>query len=194
MSANADTSISQSLAGLLLKLRSGDTGAREALIAHAEDRLRQMVHWKLRDFPAGGHHTDVVMGQVVRELRSALANVELRDLNHFLHLSAVIIRRVLIELLNQPQSDEPAATQAPDATVSLPDRGGQGRMGEWREFQTLLEQLPEELREVVDYVHIHGLSLAETAEALGVGEAVIRRRWLEARVRLGESLLRGGGT
>jgi DNA-directed RNA polymerase specialized sigma24 family protein len=47
---------------------------------------------------------------------------------------------------------------------------------------------PAGVREVVDLLWYEGLSQTEAAEVLGVAAITLKRRWAEARLRLGTAL------
>jgi len=51
-----------------------------------------------------------------------------------------------------------------------------------------IESLPEEEREVFEFLRIQGMSYAETAEVLGVSESTVHRRLNRGLVSLEERL------
>jgi RNA polymerase sigma-70 factor (ECF subfamily) len=63
-----------------------------------------------------------------------------------------------------------------------------GRLSGWAEFHTAVAELDEADRELFDLLWYQGLTQAETAAILGVTERTVNKRWLAARVRLGDSL------
>ncbi len=63
----------------------------------------------------------------------------------------------------------------------------------WTEFHQKVEELPAEVRDVVDLLWYQGLSQPEAAQALGVAAITVKRRWAEARLRLGAILQQRDG-
>jgi RNA polymerase sigma factor (sigma-70 family) len=66
-----------------------------------------------------------------------------------------------------------------------PSRSGEpSTLAEWKEFLEYIEALPAAEREVVDRLHIQGLTREEAAEPLGVSVSTVRRLWRSARLKL----------
>ncbi len=55
-------------------------------------------------------------------------------------------------------------------------------------MRTAVGTLPRDEREVIDLIFFNGLTQAEAADLLGVHEDTVKRRWLRAKVKLGEAL------
>jgi RNA polymerase sigma factor (sigma-70 family) len=180
----------------------GDASAREALLAHAADRLlrltRKMFHghadlrrWEMTD--------DVFQGAMLR-LHRALAEVRVESVRHFFNLAAVQVRRELLDLAKhhfgpegdgakhhtdgQPADDEGgvlhAAAEEPD------DLDG------WTRFHAEVEKLPEDEREVFNLLYYEGLTQEEAASVLGISFRTLKRRWHSARLKLYEALHHAG--
>ncbi len=177
---------------------SGDGSAREALLAHACNRLlrltRKMFHrhadlrrWEMTD--------DVFQGAMIR-LHRALAVVSLESVRHFFNLAAVQVRRELLDLAKhhfgpegdgakhhtdgQPADDEGGALHA--AAEEPDDLDG------WTRFHAEVERLPEDEREVVNLLYYEGLTQEEAAKVLGISFRTLKRRWHSARLKLYEAL------
>ena len=58
----------------------------------------------------------------------------------------------------------------------------------WTEFHEQVEQLPADEREVFNLRWYEALSEEETASVLETSTRTVRRRWLNARLRLGRFL------
>jgi len=58
----------------------------------------------------------------------------------------------------------------------------------WMEFHGSVEALPKDLREVVDLLYYEGLTQAEAAAVLDISPRTLKRRWLEAKLFLHETL------
>src|SRR5207237_145780 len=63
-----------------------------------------------------------------------------------------------------------------------------GRLAAWTEFHRQIENLPQEDRALFDLLWYQGLTQPETAQILGDSERTVNRRWIAARLKLGEVL------
>src|SRR5262245_8442553 len=88
------------LQGWLARMNAGDQSARDELIARAGERLRKLSRRMLSDFRGVGRwedSDDVLQNALVRLLR-ALEVVRPQSVREFCRLSAMQIRRELIDL------------------------------------------------------------------------------------------------
>jgi RNA polymerase sigma-70 factor (ECF subfamily) len=187
---------------LLRQAAHGDQDAREGLLARHRGRLRKMIAWRLdRRLAARVDPSDVVqevlleasakMDRYLREqplpffpwLRS-LAGERLATL-HRRHVRARG-RSVLREepgLLNLP--DESAAELASRLVTSSTSPTDRALRREQRErMRQALGQLSERDREVLALRNLEQLSVADTAEVLGISAGAVKVRHLRALERL----------
>ena len=170
--------------------------AREELVALAADRMRALAHrmlagtarvrrWEETD--------DVVQGAMLR-LHRALGAVALNDAQHFLRLSALQVRRELIDLTRRHgHAASMAANHDTNAVPDIPARqyvdaaADQGtaseELAEWTRFHQLVESLPDDEQELFEMVWYLGLSQDEIAAALDCSPRTVRRRWEETKRR-----------
>lgn len=204
MSAFDDTGTNDrtaSLEQMIAALSSGDDGAasraRGELAGLAIDRMRVIAHRMLGG--AGRVHRweetdDVVQGALLR-LHRALGAVVLKDVQHFLRLAALQVRRELIDLARRhsnPESfaarhetnsfpdvsDSQKVDQAPDHIADTADN-----VADWSRFHAIAAALPGELRQMFDMVWYLGLSQEEIAQLLNCSTRTVRRRWEEGKQR-----------
>ncbi len=130
------------------------------------------------------------------------SDLRLEDRLHFFSLAAILMRRVLVDYARRAKADkridrsrivvieelegqEPAsrvaAGRGPDLDILALDRA-----------LTRLSELDQERAKVVELRYFGGLTLPETAEALGVSEATVSRRWRAARLWLRREIRRQG--
>jgi RNA polymerase sigma factor (sigma-70 family) len=184
------------------RMRSGEGGARDELLAHAADRLNRLTRKMLQDFP-GVHRweqTDDVLQNAALRLCRMLGECQPPTAADFFRLAAAQIRRELVDLARRysgplglganhasfaqagPESAPARALDPADHTHD-PDR-----LADWTDFHREVEALPEEERETFDLLFYEGLTQAEAADLLDVSERTIKRRWQAARMRLVETL------
>jgi RNA polymerase sigma-70 factor (ECF subfamily) len=188
------------LQALVDRLRSGDTEAREQLIAVAHDRLVNLTRRMKKDYPgvARFEQTEDVFQNAAIRLCRTLEQVQPNDADHFLRLAALQIRRELIDLSRHYQGPRGLganhATQAKargHADTSRPEVFDPAELShdpqkatEWGEFHETVEKLPEECRQVFDLLWYHGMSQQDAAKLLQVDVRTVKRRWRDARLEL----------
>ncbi len=173
---------------------------RDELLVCVSERLTRLTRRMLRDFP-GVHRweqTDDVLQNALLRLCRALAEVQPPTVADFFRLATAQIRRELIDMARRysgahglganlagssPAEQVAAASPNPPDTTRDPDH-----LAAWTDFHCAAEALPEQEREVFDLLFYQGLSQADAAEALGVSEVTVKRRWRSARMELVETL------
>jgi RNA polymerase sigma-70 factor (ECF subfamily) len=190
------------LQDLIQRMRAGEAGVRDELLARAGARLRRLTHKMLQDFPRvrRWEQTEDVLQNALLRLLRALQAVPITSVAEFFHLAARHLRWELVDLArhySEPQglaahhasnaagntaSGQPPAQDPPDSSLEA------GRLAVWSEFHQSVERLPEEERTVFDLLWYQGLTQAEAAALLDVSVPTVKRRWLSARLRLKAAL------
>lgn len=171
----------------------------DSLFNLAYSTLRRQTRRMLRGFPSvrrWDDTDDVLHGAAIR-LCQALEGEPPRSARHFNWLLAQQVRWCLLSLarkyngplgLNRNQRELIEGDEACGA-LSRPLRDvadeGSVSLAEWTEFHLQVERLPPEIAEVFGLVWYLELRHSEIADSLGVSEITVRRRWREARLRLG---------
>jgi RNA polymerase sigma-70 factor (ECF subfamily) len=187
-------STTQSLSLWIQRLRGGDPRAKQALIARAQERLAAMAGRLRRNF-----RLDPILdtGDVLQEasirLMHALDDVEPTDVRHFLNLSAMKIRQTLLDLVRRPAAARGVGGAEDTQCAPIGEQVGTltldpEALARWTEFHEMIQRLPEDEREVVHLLWYHDLTQADAAGVLGVAEKTVHRRWLRARLKLGQWL------
>lgn len=177
--------------GLLLAWSAGDAAAGEAFHAAIYDDLhRQAVRAMRRE---GDAHT-LQATAIVHEAYLRMVDqrrVEWRSRAHFFGVAAQMMRRVLVDhartrlaekrggALQRVTLGDVGAGVEPDAALDV------------LALHDALERLatldPEQAR-LVELRYFGGLGIEETAEALGVSPATVKREWAVARAWLRREL------
>jgi RNA polymerase sigma-70 factor (ECF subfamily) len=193
------------LQALLDRFVAGDRAARDELISNAYKRLQRLARRMFRDFQRlrpYGDTTDV-LHQSFPRLARALDATPPGTVADFFQLAALQMRRELLDLVDhyygpegpggkhvpQPANDDSSNTPEPAGQDSTRSYSPQ-EMAEWTEFHRAVEALPDAERRVFELLWYHEMTQAEAAAILQCSEITVRRRWLEARRRLG-AVLRG---
>jgi RNA polymerase sigma factor (sigma-70 family) len=178
------------------RLAVGDTTARDDLLRAAAGRLLVLVRSMLARYPSlrRWEQSEDILQNVLLRLDRALRQLSFPTTRDFLAVSAVNVRRELIDLARHHFGPEGIAknhvTPLSDSGHAGPDRfaGPQAEdpsaLAEWTELHETIATLPAEDREMFDLHWYLGLSLQETADAIGVSLRTAKRRWVSAKLRL----------
>src|SRR5262245_16643010 len=191
---------------LLRRTADGDGDARNRLLARQAERLRQMVAVRLDRRLAARIGPSVVGQDVLLEADRLLADyLRERPLPFLPWLRQLAAERLLDlhrrHLHAQRRSvrrEEPGRLALPDESAeALAERLAASATGPSQQLlrqearqrvRAALEQLPERDREVLELRHLEGLSVAETAAALGLAIGTVKTRHLRALTRLRQLL------
>jgi RNA polymerase sigma-70 factor, ECF subfamily len=171
---------------LLQKISSGDSQAADRLVPLVLQELHELAQRYLKTERPG--HT-LQPTALVNEAYLRLVGAQARDWRnraHFIGVSASIMRRILIDHARRRQALKRSAGEQ-----AFELRGKQGLSSEQAEELIALDSALDRLehlnprqRQVVELRYFGGLSLEETAEALGVSDMTVKRDWMAARAWL----------
>jgi RNA polymerase sigma-70 factor (ECF subfamily) len=181
------------------RLRAGDRAAADELLRAVGGRLERLARRMLLGFPnvkRWADTDDVLQGAVLRLLRT-LERLRPKHVRDFFKLSAVQIRRELLDLARHFYGPEglganhasPPPGAVDDPVKVVPDlRDSSGELEKWQRFHEAVERLPDEEREAMALVFYHGSTQAQVAKLLEVSERTVRRYWQSACLRLNEEM------
>ena len=176
---------------LLVRWEGGDRAALDALMPLVEQELRQLARSYLRR-ERGGHTLQPTA--LVNE--AYLKLVDQRDARwqsraHFYGVAAQLMRRILVDHARARRAEKRGGPQGYAVTLSEADRVSAQPALDILAVHEALEELsaldPQQAR-VVELKFFGGLTIEETAEALGVSHATVERDWKAARAWLRRKL------
>ena len=181
---------------LLIDWRSGNQAALDELLPLVYKELRKLAQARLRDEPQG--HT-LQATALVHEAYVRLVDLNrltFADRTHFFAVAARVMRQVLVDHARRKRSDKrggdatrltldgvEAQASSPSPDVDVLD------------LDIALEELAavdERMARVVELKFFVGLTLEETAQAVGVSHATVERDWMVAKAWLFRRLAAGG--
>lgn len=193
---DADDPLPPDVGDCLARLAAGDLSARARIIELCGDRIRHLAHRMLARFPnvRRWDDTDDVFQAAAMRLHRSLGQLPIGSPRDLLALAATEIRRELLDLARRHAGPESYA--ANHATNVLP--AGPGRTGDavrhidgleahdtsldrWTAFQTAVDRLPDDAREVFHLVWFVGADQKTIADLLGCSERTVKNRWRQAR-------------
>jgi len=174
------------ITGLLVSWGRGNKSALDEMTPVLYDELRRLArHFLAAERP---DHT-LQPTALVHEAYLRLVDqrqVDWRNRAQFLGLAASMMRRILI---NHAQAHHAAKRGGPAGKLTLDDALGvftQPHLDVLELNQSLeeLERLDGQQARVVELRYFGGLSIEETAEAMGISPATVKREWGTARLWL----------
>lgn len=169
---------------LLDGARKGDTGARDALMAVAYQELRELAHAAPRVQPTA------LVNEAWTRLSSS-GGVAFENRRHFFGAAAQAMRRVLVDRARVRRAQSRGAAQERlclgEAEAEVP-AGMAVEVLELERALLELESFQPRLARMLELRYFAGLGLLETAAALGVSPATVRRDWAYARAWMVERL------
>jgi RNA polymerase sigma-70 factor, ECF subfamily len=178
--------------GLLLAWGHGDQSAADRLVVAVYDELRRQAERAMRR--EGGEHT-LQATALVHESYLRLVDqrrVEWRNRGHFFAIASTVMRRVLVDHARARLTAKRGGGVAPISLAGA-ERGGEHGTDDvdLLALHEALERLaaldPEQAR-LVELRYFGGLTIEETAEALDVSPATVKREWALARAWLRREL------
>ncbi len=191
MTSDSETNPPGDVAELLAQWAAQDPTARERLVPIVYEELHRLAgHYMRGERPDHTLQTTALVNEVYLRL-AGLKGLEWRDRAHFFAMAGRLMRRVLVDHarrrgrskrgggISVTTLDEYALTAQPNVDLVALDEA--------------LEQLaavdPQQCQ-VVELRFFAGLSIEETAEALGISPATVKRDWTTARLWLHHELTR----
>jgi RNA polymerase sigma factor (TIGR02999 family) len=183
-----DVSPVSTATALLVRWKDGDSSALDQLLPLVYDELRRLARYYLQRDRSG--HT-LQSTALVHEayLRLVDQNVDWQSRAHFFGIAAQMMRRILVDHarsrnaakrgdgLRVTLDENMALAEAPSLDLLALDRA----LAE-------LSKLDEQQGRVVELRFFAGLSIEETAEAMSISVATVKREWAMAKAWLSRSM------
>jgi RNA polymerase sigma-70 factor, ECF subfamily len=196
----------QPVTQLLAQWRDGDERAFAELSALMYEELRQLAQRHLRR--ERSDHT-IQKTALVNEAFVRLVgqqSVDWQSRAHFIGLASKLMRRVLVDYARARLADKrgggagvlsldemaaPEADEAPDTTPTALqhlDAHTQEEVSAIDQALQRLEQIDARQAQIVEMRYFGGLTVEQTAQAIGISEATVKREWTLARAWLRREL------
>lgn len=178
--------------GLLLAWGRGDQSAADRLVGAVYDELRRQAERAMRR--EGGEHT-LQATALVHESYLRLVDqrrVEWRNRAHFFAIASTVMRRILVDHARARLTAKRGGGVVPITLAGAAHGGAQETddvdLLALHEALERLAQLDPEQARLVELRYFGGLTIEETAEALDVSPATVKREWALARAWLRREL------
>ena len=195
--SNPDSPQNQPVTRLLVQWSGGDDAALEELTCLLYRELRSLAQRHLRR--ERSNHT-IQRTALVHEAFVRLINqesVDWRSRGHFLALASTVMRRILVdhararltskrgagqEVQSLEEIDADTADETADSDENITAIDG---------ALTRLAAVDDRQVQIVQMRYFGGLTIEETAQALDISEATVKREWTLARAWLKRELSKG---
>ena len=179
-----DVSPVSTATALLVRWKNGDSNALDQLLPLVYDELRRLARYYLQR--ERSEHT-LQSTALVHEayLRLVDQNVDWQSRAHFFGIAAQMMRRILVDHARARN----AAKRGDGLKVTLDEKMA---LAEAQSLDVLaldralaeLSKLDEQQGKVVELRFFAGLSIEETAEAMSISVATVKREWAMAKAWL----------
>jgi RNA polymerase sigma factor (sigma-70 family) len=197
----------QPVTQLLAEWRDGDERAFAQLSSLLYNELRELAHRHLRRERADHTIQKTALVHEVFVRLVAQQSVDWQSRAHFFGLASRLMRRILVDYararaankrgggapvvsldeLAQPQEDGSAPDKTPTALHHL-DAHTQDDVAAIDAALTRLEQVDARQAQIIEMRYFGGLTVEQTAEALDISDATVKREWTLARAWLKREL------
>jgi RNA polymerase sigma factor (TIGR02999 family) len=175
---------------LLQRWTAGDASARDQLIPLVYDRLRQLAHQRLQAAPGESSlNTTGLVHEAYLHLVDA-PGLDLPDRAHFLALASQIMRNLLVDRARARTASKRGDGKTPlelQEGILISDDDEEA-VTELDEALTRLKAFSPRQSQLLEHRYFGGLTLEETAAALGVSLATVKRELRLARAWLAHEL------
>lgn len=172
------------LAELALTAASGDAAATEELLRHVRTLVHRYCRARLGSLPGAHHTADDAAQEVCLAVLTALPRYrhEGRPFEAFVYR---IASRRVADAVRASYRDAVPVDEVPDSACQAPTPEDVALLSADADAaRQLLEQLPEQQREIIALRVAGGLSAAETGRALGISAGAVRIGQHRALTRL----------
>ena len=183
---------SPDVTALLLAWGRGDQSAAELLVPAVYEELRRQAERAMRR--EGGEHT-LQATALVHESYLRLVDqrrVEWRNRAHFFAIASTVMRRVLVDharaRLTAKRGGGAFPVSLAGAEPATPEGTDEADLLALHEALEKLAALDPDQARLVELRYFGGLTIEETAEALSVSPATVKREWVLARAWLRREL------
>jgi len=174
---------------LLSAWRRGDTAARDQLVRLVYPELRAAADRQLRAERAGHTLQPTALVNEAYLRLSGIDRIDWQDRSHFVRMAARLMREILVDHARRRDAAKRDGGQritltgleVADADDALDVVGLDAALAR-------LERLDPDKGRVIELRYFGGLTVEETAEAMAISPATVKRHWQAARAWLHDAL------
>ena len=183
---------------LLGRVRAGDREALGRVVEQLYAELRQAAHQqRYRNGAAETVNTTALVHEAYAKLAGRAEPLDLADREHFVRTAALAMRSVIVDYARAQAAERRGGSGRPrslDGLAEVLPAAPPLDIDETLSVDAALSRLAaldEEAARVAELRYFGGLTNDETAEAVGLSPATVKRRWTVARAFLARELQDG---
>ena len=174
--------------GLLRQWSGGNQQALGKLLPIIYEELRQVAHQYLhREHAEQTLQTTALVHEAYLKLIDQ-RSVSWQNRAHFFAIAAQAMRRILIDNARKRRAGKREGQKIPLEDVALISSDRAEHLLALDESLQQLEQIDPQQSKIVELRYFGGLTIEETAEAMNLSPATVKREWAMARAWLYSSL------
>lgn len=177
---------------LLHAWRAGNLAARDRLVAQLYQELHALAE---RQFGQERREHTLQPTALVNEAYQRLAaldRIDWQDRAHFIGVAARLMREILIDHARRRQAGKRDGGERVTLFTNLPAQENGLDVLDLENALQRLEAIAPDKAKVVELRFYGGLSIEDTAEAMDLSPATVKRYWQTARIWLFDALSQGG--
>lgn len=178
---------------LLQAWRGGDLAARDRLVGLLYQELHVLAD---RQFGRERREHTLQPTALVNEAYQRLAaldRIDWQDRAHFIGVAARLMREILIDHARRRQAGKRDGGERVTLVTNLPAQENALDVLDLENALQRLEAIAPDKARVVELRFYGGLSIEDTAEAMSLSPATVKRHWQTARIWLFDALNASGG-
>ena len=180
------TSSPHDVTQLLLDWSNGDAESLNKLLPIVYQELRRLAsHYIQQERPDHTLQATALVHEAYLKLIDT-KDVRWQNRAHFFGVMAKVMRHILVDLARRRRAEKRGGgNKVPlDEAIELPGVKEDVNMVALDEALTRLAENDEQQSQIVELRYFAGLTIAETAEVLGISPATVKRDWEMARAWL----------
>ena len=170
---------------LLSAINRGEEGSLERLVEAVYPDLKRLAHFQLaHERPGHTLNTTAIVHEAF--VRLAAGDGKWNDRSHFLRAAAIVMRRLLVDHARKKRAEKRGAGKAAltlDDDRYATDDDSLAVLALDNALRDIAEIDPR-LEQIIECRYFAGLSVNDTAEALGMAVRTVERDWQRAKAYL----------
>jgi RNA polymerase sigma factor (TIGR02999 family) len=178
---------------LLLDWSKGDQASLDKLLPVVYQELRRLAqHYLRQERPDHTLQATALVHEAYLKLIDT-RNVEWQNRAHFFAVAAQVMRHILVDMARERRAQKRGGgLKLPlEEAMGLPGEGGDVNLLALDEALGRLAEIDPQQSRVIELRYFGGLSVEETAKALGVSPRTVKREWRVARAWLHREMRQG---
>lgn len=185
----SDDDDKKKMSELLAAADRGEGGALDRLVEAVYPELKRLAHFQLaRERPGHTLNTTAIVHEAFVRLSSG--DGKWNDRAHFLRAASTVMRHLLVDHARKKRAEKRGSGNAPLTLEEDRSAAGDDGLAVIALDDALgdIAKIDPRLEKIIECRYFAGLSVADTAEALGMAVRTVERDWQRAKAYLLEAM------